>query len=251
MKFNPLTHKKVRPAMAGRALMALLALVVALLALPAQAKTYIVCIGLQDYPGTINDTHLCAKDAKTIQWLFNKNGAETKLLLNSDATSDNILAAMRKLFAKAGENDAVAIFYAGHGMPGVLCAYDGDLSYERVWQVFETSKAKRRFAFINACHSGTMRTEYDHSSLNGKNIMFFLSSRSSEYSLEILTMKNGLFTAYLQQGLRGSADTNRDRVITAQELFQYVSEGVKRRSNNQQHPVMWGRFPDDMPIMNW
>ena len=38
---------------------------------------------------------------------------------------------------------------------------------------------------------------------------------------------------------------------TAKELFDYVSARVKRLSGNQQHPVMWGRFPNNMPVMRW
>ena len=68
-----------------------------------------------------------------------------------------------------------------------------------------------------------MRQNFDHSYLKDKSVMFFLAARSNEQALEISTMKNGLFTAYLQQGLRGSADVNRDRSITAKELYDYVS----------------------------
>ena len=64
-------------------------------------------------------------------------------------------------------------------------------------------------------------------------------------------MQNSLFTAFLERGLRGGADTDRDRTITARELFTFVSEGVRQRSGERQHPVMWGRFPDDMPLMVW
>ena len=56
---------------------------------------------------------------------------------------------------------------------------------------------------------------------------------------------------YLQKGLRGNADANRDRTITAKELFDFVSEGVIKISNGKQHPVMWGKFPDNMPVMVW
>jgi uncharacterized caspase-like protein len=61
----------------------------------------------------------------------------------------------------------------------------------------------------------------------------------------------GFFTYALQHGLRGGADKNRDRIITAKELFDYVSEKVKKNSGNRQHPVMWGKFSDDMPVMKW
>lgn len=81
--------------------------------------------------------------------------------------------------------------------------------------------------------------------------MFFMSSRSGEYTLEDSFMRNGIFTAYLQQGLRGSADTDRNRKITARELFEYVSQKVREKTDDRQHPVMWGKFDDDMVIMQW
>ena len=81
--------------------------------------------------------------------------------------------------------------------------------------------------------------------------MLFLSSRSNETSIERRDMKNGFFTTYLQKGLRGGADANRDRTITAKELFDYVHKGVTKLSLNKQHPVMWGKFNNNMPVMTW
>lgn len=81
--------------------------------------------------------------------------------------------------------------------------------------------------------------------------MLFLSSRGNETSIERRDMKNGFFTSCLQKGLRGGADVNRDRVITAKELFSYVSRNVKLLSNDKQHPVMWGKFSDNMVVMKW
>ena len=63
--------------------------------------------------------------------------------------------------------------------------------------------------------------------------------------------KNSLFTAYLERGLRGGADTNRDRSITAIELFDFVSKGVAKDSSQKQHPVMWGNFDNNMSILSW
>lgn len=216
------------------------------------AKTYIVCIGMQNYPGKVNDTNLCVKDAKTVKWLFDENhDAKTLILLDKEATKANIIRTMKSLFSEAGAGDAVAIFYSGHGDHGALCVYDGNLSYQDIYKAFQGSKASRRFAFINACYSGTMRKKYDISSLKGKDVMFLLSARSKEPSIEDLTMKNGVFPAYLVMGLKGSADKNKDRVITARELFDFVSENVKKKTNYKQHPVAWGHFSDDMPVMTW
>jgi uncharacterized caspase-like protein len=64
-------------------------------------------------------------------------------------------------------------------------------------------------------------------------------------------MANGVFTASLLRGLRGGADTNRDRMITAKELFDFVHSGVVEKSKGKQHPVMWGQFDDHWVLMDW
>ena len=48
-----------------------------------------------------------------------------------------------------------------------------------------------------------------------------------------------------------NTDTNGDKVITAKELFVFVSKNVATISKGRQHPVMWGSFSDNMPVMAW
>ena len=64
-------------------------------------------------------------------------------------------------------------------------------------------------------------------------------------------MANGFFTKHLIRGLGGGADSDKDRRITAKELFDYVSKGVKSQTNNRQHPVMWGSFDDNLTIVEY
>ena len=165
---------------------------------------------------------------------------------------------MRKQFAKATKNDAILFFFSGHGSPGNLVCYDGMLDYQSIKEIMAKSKARSKMIFADACFSGKMRTEQrtQHNtsvpeSLRNTEVMFFLSSRSEEVSIERRDMKNGFFTAYLQRGLRGGADANKDRVITALELFRFVSKGVKKISDDKQHPVMWGKFDNNMPVISW
>ena len=81
--------------------------------------------------------------------------------------------------------------------------------------------------------------------------MFFLSSRTNETSQEMIGGPNGQFTRFLVRGLRGGADTNRDKIITAKELYDFVHKGVSVATGNKQHPVMWGRFNNSMSVLNW
>ena len=106
--------------------------------------------------------------------------------------------------------------------------------------------------FADSCFSGDIRdsksTGYKDLS---RNVMLFLSCRSDEYSIERKNMKNGLFTACLVRCLKGGADSDKNRIITARELFESVRKGVIRLSKNKQHPVMWGDFSDQMQVINW
>ena len=222
----------------------------------ADAKIYLVSAGVSDYPGEGKDLTLCAADARTIAWLYGKNsGAETMLLLDGNATAENITKAITSVLGKAGESDIAVFFFSGHGVRGGFVAYDKVLTYEEVRKAMTRSKSKNKMIFADACFSGKIRTserqDEQVSAAKKANVMLFLSSRSNETSIERKSMKNGFFTTYLQKGLRGHADKNRDRTITARELFDYVHQGVADISQGRQHPVMWGNFPDNMPVMKW
>ncbi len=234
-------------------------LVLGLCPASAQKKIYIVATGIADYPGTSMDLSLCANDAATIKWVFEKNKkASTVLLTNSQVTKSAVLSALRQQFSKATKDDAILFFYSGHGAPGKLVFYDGQIDYQDIKDIMAKSKARSKMIFADACFSGKMRNEQrtQHNTsvpanLRNTEVMFFLSSRSDETSIERRDMKNGFFTAYLQRGLRGGADANRDRTITALELFNFVSKGVRKISNDKQHPVMWGKFDNNMPVISW
>ena len=225
------------------------------LTVSANAKIYLVAVGVSDYPGNNKDLRLPANDAATVRYVYSKNSnAESVLLTNSDATKSAVLSKLRSTFAKATENDIIVFFFSGHGTKGAFCAYDAQIPYLEVRQALASSKAKNKMIFADACFSGKMRQGRKNTaeqSFNNYNIMLFLSSRGNETSIERRDMKNGFFTSCLQKGLRGGADVNRDRVITAKELFSYVSRNVKLLSNDKQHPVMWGKFSDNMVVMKW
>lgn len=226
----------------------------------ANARVYLVSVGIADYsgfPSKINNLRLTTKDAETIVDLYSKNtSVDYSLLLNEKATKDRIIRAIKKVFNKASENDLVVFFFSGHGYPGGFCAYDGNLGYDAVRKAMAKSKSKNKMMFVDACRSGGMRV--DENSVQGAitaaknaNVMLFLSSRNNENSIERKDMQNGFFTTYLQKGLKGNADANRNRIITAKELFDFVYSGVTQISGGKQHPVMWGNFSDNMTVMKW
>lgn len=66
----------------------------------------------------------------------------------------------------------------------------------------------------------------------------FSSSRGGEFSYESDNLKNGFFTSKFIEGLWGSADLDRNGMITIDELKNYVSNEVPKLSNNKQHPTV-------------
>ena len=220
-----------------------------------EAKIYVLSVGISDYPGVRNDLRLTHNDATTIQWLYKENKqAKTVLLLNDKATVANVKKALDNMSSLATADDICVFFFSGHGVKGGFVCYDGFLTYADISSAMSACKSNNKMVFADACFSGAIR---DKATISDKydswnhNIMLFLSCRSNEVSIETPKMTNGFFTYALQHGLRGGADKNKDRIITAKELFSYVSAMVIKKSNNRQHPVMWGKFPDNMPVIKW
>ena len=224
----------------------LLVLFISAILLPQEAmsKVLLVAVGISDYPKPVNPLNLPTKDAMAIKTLIDKNGnSGTAILLNEKATKAAIIAEIHARFDHASTDDIIIFFFSGHGYKGGFVAYDGELPYNLIRKAMGKSKCKNKMIFVDACFSGKMR--------QGTNVMLFLSSRDNETSIERKDMKNGFFTTCLKDAMSGKADSNRDRIITAKELFIYVSKNVKLLSRDKQHPVMWGQFPDNMPVIIW
>ncbi len=220
--------------------------------LQLQAKVYLVSVGIADYPGKENDLRISDNDAKTIAKVFQATkDASVNVLVNEAATQSALLSTMHTTFEDADNNDAVILYFSGHGTPGALVCHDGLLTYQHIFKMLKGCKATRKIIIADACYAGKMRTTRQQTdSYNSQNVLLFLSSRTNETSQET-QYKNSLFTIFLERGLRGGADKDKNRQITARELFDFVHKGVIDASGNKQHPVMWGKFDNDMTVIKW
>ena len=230
----------------------LLTAILLLCCIQLQAKVYLVSVGIADYPGEKNDLRISDNDAKTVASIFKATGdASVSVLTNEEATQSALLSTMHSTFEDATSKDAVILYFSGHGTPGALACHDGLLTYKHIFKILKGCKANRKIIIADACYSGKMRIDKELSSVNNtRSIMLFLSSRTEELSQET-KYKNSLFTIFLERGLRGGADVNKDRNVTAKELYDFVHKGVIDASKSKQHPVMWGKFDNNMTIIKW
>lgn len=224
-----------------------------------QARSYALCVGLDDYPEKVGryrvkPLRVSANDARVMKKMFSANGFSTSLLTDSSATCEAVLRAMKYRFCTAKENDVVIFYFSGHGTEEGLLCYDNVLSTALIVEEFKRCKAKTKMLIADACYSGRMRSDsvWQNAFSKKEDVILFLSSRTKEVSLETI-YSNSLFTMYLERGLRGGADVNKDKKITARELYDFVHESVSKDEffTDSQHPVMWGGFDGNSAIVNW
>lgn len=189
-----------------------------------------------------------------------------KVLVDDVATKNNILMSMEQLFSKADANDVVLLYMSGHGLEGSFIpsdfdGYNNQLSYNAINKILGKSEAKHKLCIADACHSGSLMASrgslYAPSVNNYYNILenlesggtaMLLSSAASELSLEYSGLRQGVFTHFLMNGLRGSADSNHNKVVTISELYAYMYDAVRDYTQNQQSPILTGSYNREMPV---
>jgi uncharacterized caspase-like protein len=109
--------------------------------------------------------------------------------------------------------------------------------------------AGRVAVFLDACHSGGVGQPRDVAAstktglsaqtyaelARGGGRVVIASCQPGEVSWELPGMRNGLFTHYLLEGLRGAA-AGQDGVVRVTNLFDYVSQKVPQ--HKEQHPLL-------------
>lgn len=189
-----------------------------------------------------------------------------KVLVDDVATKNNILMSMEQLFSKADENDVVLLYMSGHGLEGSFIPSDFDgfrnqLAYNDITEILNKSRAKHKLCIADACHSGSLVGSKGNSyapavnnyysilgSLESGGTAMLLSSAANELSLEYSGLRQGVFSHYLMNGLRGSADANNNKIITISELYSYMYNKVRAYTQNKQSPILTGNYNRNMPV---
>ena len=236
---------------------ALFFLILLSLYIVAYSETYVVCVGIGNYADSrVQDLTKTETDAKSMAEFYKKGTENVIIITGKYATKSKILASLKSQFKRAKKGDKIIFYFSGHGYPGGFCPYDmhsleTGLTYSEVVKIMDSSKASQKMIFADACNSGSIRADESNKVPEVGNILFFLSSRGKESSIESPFASNVFFTKNLLRGLKGGADYCQDREITARELFNFVSTKTKEDTGDRQHPVMWCNFPDDMIIVKY
>lgn len=203
-------------------------------------------------------------------------------------TLRNVKWALGTFLARSAQkDDLILIFFAGHGAPEIdprgiesdglakyLVPADADpddlystaLPMDELSTIFTRIEAEQVVMFLDACYSGaaggrtfaskrTRASRIDDVFLErltrSKGRVIVTAARANEVSLELEDLGHGVFSHYLIQGIRGTADLDRDGMVALQELYQYLEQEVSRKSRlagGNQHPVLKGELEGVLPL---
>ena len=190
---------------------------------------------------------------------------QIRILIDEEATKDNITKTMDYIFSKAGKNDLVMLYFSGHGLKGSFLPYDYDgynnrLLHEEINAILNKSDAKYKLCIADACHSGSLLAARSNKAPNLLNSYYetlakakegtalIMSSKSDETSLESSGLRQGVFSHFLIRGLKGEADSDDNKVVNIKELFDFVDRNVRAYTGNRQSPLIQGDYDPTMTV---
>ena len=244
---------------------------------PTTAKNrpvlHVVAVGI-NYAGKPNLELGCPKnDAEAVASAFSgactgsdnlfRQSRPAQRLLEKDATTKGVLAALGKIRKGVKPQDLVVFFYAGHGVRDgkdfYLLTYDAELK-NLAKTALSGEKLRDRLAtfpcqvliLLDACHSGAavrglvgFKPATDDASRQladeecGATLL--AAAMGYEKALEPAGGKNGLFTQGLIKALGKTRElpyNRRDGRQYVHHLFSYVFDEVKSLSKDRQHPFL-------------
>ena len=239
--------------------------------------SWAVIIGINKYKNMKNLKY-AVNDANDIKEMFiSKYGFKEdhiKLILNEDATRQNITRGFSEMLKQAGEKDRVVVFFAGHGETftkpdggemGYLVPTDGhrddlfltSISMRELYDVAEISSAKHILYLIDACYGGLAISEsrgmsknttpsYIRTITTEKGRQIITAGGKDEEVVENSAWGHSAFTKNLLIGLgKGTADIDGDGIVTANELGDFLAERVHNETAGAHTPQI-GRIGTEM-----
>jgi hypothetical protein len=192
------------------------------------------------------------------------------------------------LARRAGKDDTVIVYYAGHGAPEIDAAgteADGLSKYlvprdadpeslfttgfpmDDIQRVFARLQAERVVFLVDTCFSGAtggrtfskqltrashLSTQFLDRLAHSRGRVIITAAGPNELALELPDLGHGVFTYYLLKGMEGEADRDKDGIVTVNELYEYLEAKVSeqaRKAGGRQRPIMKGEVEGTMPLI--
>lgn len=254
----------------------------------ASATKFAVIVGVSHYANSgigFSNLKYADQDAKSVlDFLLSPDGGSfpkenIKVLLNEDATSQNVRSAFFTFLTRAQPEDEVVLYIAGHGAPDpndprnlYLLTYDTKLDdmggtafpMFQLQDVFNrVLKAKRVVTFADTCHSYGFSGQRDRKKKSNNLFNQYVARYANQADRAVITASDisqlsqeseqwggghGVFTYYLLKGLKGEADFNKDGTVTAGELFAYVRDNVQKATGGDQSPMALPGLAERIPL---
>ncbi|MBI5623840.1 MAG: caspase family protein [Elusimicrobia bacterium] len=241
-------------------------------AAPLDPAAVAVVVGIEKYRDIPGVEH-AARDARAVHaYLTRSMGFDPRnvaLLTDERATKNDIAKHFDKwLRNRVTAESRVFVFYAGHGAPkpstgeAFIVPFDGDPNYveetayplTKLYATLAKLPAREVNVVLDACFSGAggrsviakgsrpLVFEAKPEEVGDKTLLLAAAS-GAQVSTFHAEAGHGLLTYFFLKGLKGEADADKDKAVTAGELFDYVRPHVEReaqRNNVEQTPMLRG-----------
>ena len=236
-------------------------------------NAYAVVFGIEQYKNVSSVTY-ARRDAYWMREYFAKTLGvpEENIYYKTDVDAGK--AEFDKVFSQGGWLDKrigdgrsdLYIYYAGHGAPdfnsrtAFLIPYDGDPNYasqtgysiDKMTANLSQLEARSVTVFLDACFSGANRENeillagarpvfLDVNTAVAANVTLFSAASGNQISSSWAEKQHGIFSYWLMKGMQGSADANRDKILTVEELGGFIRNNVSKTAgklDREQTPVL-------------
>jgi len=129
-----------------------------------------ICVGINNYPGVLNDLKGCVNDANDWAELLTEFDFDVSVLLDEQGTRENMKSALRNLVASLNAGDYGVFTYSGHGTYNrdtsgdepdsydeALYVYDGIVLDDELREILDDLNPQASLVFVSdSCYSGTV-----------------------------------------------------------------------------------------------
>jgi len=227
---------------------------------PGVRSRWAVVIGISSYrvDSGLNNLQFADQDAVSFAERLKASGwtdSSIRLLVNEEATKRTAEIALESWLSKAGPDDLVVLYWAGHGFPDpedpekvYFACYDTDMRIpatgfrmDRVIETIKERNVRNVIVLADTCHAGKLLTrsgERGMAVIPGvtkmqreqsipKGWIFMLGADADRQAIEHTSWRNGAFTHCLLKALDGEADGfqsigSKDGIVSMGELRAYM-----------------------------